>query len=197
MNDFLRSVKLTIRIPFSSTTLALLELNSKLKDVCAYWTSTFEWPIEIQIQHVQTTPLFLLISKSVFLSVDNTTNTLLQARELAVSPEFTYTVSIYPGGSDGKVSAYHAGDPSSIPESGRSPEEGNGNLLQCSCLDNPMDGGAWQATMGLQRVGHDWATLLVNLPIHRYRKRLILAAKCHQIYKIHPDNICPYISSVL
>ena len=40
-----------------------------------------------------------------------------------------------------------------------SPGEGNGNSLQCSCLENPMDGGAWGAEVhGLQRVGHNWAT---------------------------------------
>jgi len=42
-----------------------------------------------------------------------------------------------------KVSAYNAGDWSSIPELGKSPGEGNGNALQYSCLENPMDGGAW------------------------------------------------------
>ena len=47
-----------------------------------------------------------------------------------------------PGGSDGKVSACNAGDPGSIPGLGRSPGEGNGNPLQHSCLENPMDGGA-------------------------------------------------------
>ena len=52
-----------------------------------------------------------------------------------------------PGGSDGKVSAYNAGDPGSIPGSGRSPGERNGNPLQYSCLENPMDGGAWLATV--------------------------------------------------
>ena len=45
-------------------------------------------------------------------------------------------------GSDGKASACNAGDPGSIPGSGRSPGEGNGNPLQRSCLENPMDGGA-------------------------------------------------------
>ena len=50
--------------------------------------------------------------------------------------------SSFPGGSDGKVSACNAGDPGSIPGSGRSPGEGNGNPLQHSCLENPMDGGA-------------------------------------------------------
>ena len=49
----------------------------------------------------------------------------------------------YPGGSDSKVSAYNAGDRGLIPGSGRSPGEGNGNPFQYSCLENPMDGGAW------------------------------------------------------
>ena len=53
----------------------------------------------------------------------------------------------FPGGSDGKESAYNAGDPGSIPGSGRSPGEGSGNPLQYSCLGNPMDGGAWWATV--------------------------------------------------
>ena len=46
-------------------------------------------------------------------------------------------------GSDGKASACNAGDPGSIPGSGRSPGEGNGNPLQHSCLEYPIDGGAW------------------------------------------------------
>ena len=49
----------------------------------------------------------------------------------------------FPGGSDGKTSAYNAGDPGSIPGSGRSSGEGNGNPLQYSCLEYPMDGEAW------------------------------------------------------
>ena len=55
--------------------------------------------------------------------------------------------SDFPGGSDGKASAYNAGDPGSIPGLGRSPEEGNGHPLQYSCLGNPKDGGAWWATV--------------------------------------------------
>ena len=51
------------------------------------------------------------------------------------------------GGSDGKASAYDAGDPGSIPGWGRSPGEGNGNPLKYSRLENPMDGGAWWATV--------------------------------------------------
>ena len=56
----------------------------------------------------------------------------------------------FPGGSDGKESVCNAGDPGSIPESGRSPGKGNGNPLQYSCLENSMDRGVWWATV--QRV---------------------------------------------
>ena len=49
----------------------------------------------------------------------------------------------FPGGSDSKASVYKAGDPGSIPGSGRPPGEGNGNPLQYYCLENPTDRGAW------------------------------------------------------
>ena len=65
-----------------------------------------------------------------------------------VIPEAFYVSNTYlPGGSDGKVSAYNVGDPGSIPGSGRYPGEGNDNSLQSSCLENPMDVGAWLATV--------------------------------------------------
>ena len=54
--------------------------------------------------------------------------------------------SDFPGGSDGKASVYNAGDLGLISGSGRSAGEGNGNPLQYYCLENPMDGGVWQAT---------------------------------------------------
>ena len=60
----------------------------------------------------------------------------------------------FPGGSDGKLSAYNVGDPGSIPGLGRSPGEGNGNPLQYSCLENPMEGGAWWATV--HGVANSW-----------------------------------------
>ena len=58
-----------------------------------------------------------------------------------------YSDTGVPGGSDGKASACNEGDLDSIPGSGRSPEEGNGTPLQYSCLENPMDRGAWWATV--------------------------------------------------
>ena len=63
------------------------------------------------------------------------------------------------GGSDNKVSACNTGVLGSIPRSGRSPGEGNGNPLQYSCLENPMDTGAGRATVHeVARVGQDLAT---------------------------------------
>ena len=53
----------------------------------------------------------------------------------------------FPGGSVVDSPPANAGDMSSIPESGRSPGEGNGNPLQYSCLGNPMDREAWQVTI--------------------------------------------------
>ena len=53
----------------------------------------------------------------------------------------------FPGGSEVKASACSAGDLGLIPGLARSPEEGNGNPLQYSCLENPVDGGAWWATV--------------------------------------------------
>ena len=67
-----------------------------------------------------------------------------------------FLVLSFRGGSDDKESACNAGDLGLIPGSGRSPGEGNGNPLQCSCLENPMDGEAcWAMSMGSQRVRHD------------------------------------------
>ena len=65
------------------------------------------------------------------------------------------------GGSDGKASAYNAGTQNSIPGSGRSPGEGNGNPLQYSCLENLwMEEPGRLQSMGSQRVRHDWVTSL-------------------------------------
>ena len=63
----------------------------------------------------------------------------------------------FPGGSDAKASVYNVRDLGSTPGLGRFPGEGNGNPLQYSCLENPIDGGAWCRLlyMGSQRVGHN------------------------------------------
>ena len=65
----------------------------------------------------------------------------------------------FPRKSVGKESACNAGDPGLIPELGRSSGRGNGNPLCYSCLENPKDRGAWQATVHrVERVGHDLTT---------------------------------------
>ena len=67
------------------------------------------------------------------------------------------TLMGFPGGSDSKEPACNAGDPSLISGSGRSPGGGHGYPLQCSCLGNPMDRGAWQATV--QGLTESWTRL--------------------------------------
>ena len=66
-------------------------------------------------------------------------------------------LSTIPTGSDSKESACNGGDPGSIAGSGRSPGEGIGNPLQYSCLENPMDRGAWRATV--HGVSKSWTRL--------------------------------------
>ena len=90
-------------------------------------------------------------------------NTVSQVQSMAekeLTPLVTYTMTIFtvfykvfknlvpkpwdfPSGLFSKASAFNAGDPGLIPASGTSSEEGNGNPLQYSCLENPMDGGTW------------------------------------------------------
>ena len=69
----------------------------------------------------------------------------------------------FPGGSDGKASAYNVGDLGLIPGSGRSPGEGNGTPLQYSCLENPMDGGAWWATVHMVAKSQTWLSGFTSL----------------------------------
>ena len=85
----------------------------------------------------------------------------LISAEMIFSGQNTYDVVLglmwgFPDDSDGKESACNRGDPDSIPGSGRSPGEGNGNPLQYSCLENSKDGRAWQAAVhGSKRVRYD------------------------------------------
>ena len=60
---------------------------------------------------------------------------------------YFFSSTRFPGDSEGKASIYNAGDLVPLPGSGRSPGEGNDNPLQYSCLENPMNRGAWQATV--------------------------------------------------
>ena len=69
---------------------------------------------------------------------------------------FCLSLFVNPGSED-KASACNAGDPASIPGLGRSPGEGNGNLLQYPCLENPMEREAWRATV--HGVAKSWTRL--------------------------------------
>ena len=65
---------------------------------------------------------------------------------------YFYQAVGFPSSTDSKASACNAGDPGLIPGLGRSPEEGNGNLLQYACLENALDRGAWRGIV--HGVGH-------------------------------------------
>ena len=89
----------------------------------------------------------LLLGKKVMTNLDS----ILKGRDISLPTKIHLVKAMFlsschvlgfPGGSDSKASACNAGNPGSIPGSGRSPGEGNGNPLQHSCLENPMDGGA-------------------------------------------------------
>ena len=77
----------------------------------------------------------------------STMSAFLSAKELIPVSGYLYSDKFqgFLGGSDGKESACNAGDPNSIPGLGRSPGEGTGNRLQCSCLGYPVDRGVWQS----------------------------------------------------
>ena len=79
--------------------------------------------------------------------VETVTDFIFLGSKITVDNDFSHEIKRplvgFPGGSEVKASAWNAGDLGLIPGSGRSPGEGNGNPLQHSCLENPMEGGAW------------------------------------------------------
>ena len=92
----------------------------------------------------------------------------LQADSLPPEPQGKPLSMGFPDNSVGKESACNEEDPGLIPGSGRSAEEGNGNSLQYSCLENPTDRGAWQAAVhGVARVGHDLVSKPPPPPLKR------------------------------
>ena len=116
------------------------------------------WQIEKKWKHCQAGLIFLgskitvngdcsnQIKRCLLLGRITMTNldSILNSRAITLLTKFHIVEAMdIPGGSDGKAFAYHAGDPSLIPGSERSPGEGNGNSHQYCCLDNPMDGGVW------------------------------------------------------
>ena len=93
-------------------------------------------------------------------------------------------------GSDGKAYARNAGDRDSIPGSGRSPGEGNGNPLQYSCLENSMGGGAWWAIV--HGVAKSW-TQLSDFSLHnvRYKEKEKICVKRLGFQPLFKENKCP------
>ena len=85
---------------------------------------------------------------------------------------FNINIQAFPGGSEGKESAHNVGDQSSIPGLGRSPEEENGNPLQYSCLENPMDRGASWASVHRVAKSQTWLRDFTFTFFHEYTKSM-------------------------
>ena len=92
---------------------------------------------------------FKLLTLGQFVVQKHTTNTQGEVLLHCLLITIVLMLSGFSGGSDSTESACNARDPGSILASGRSPGEGHGNPLQHSCLENPMDTGAWRATVHL------------------------------------------------
>ena len=121
---------------------------------CPSWTwLTISFPMWEKLSAISSSDIFL----DPFSLSSSGTPVMWMLRCLMLSSDF-------PGGSDGKASAYNEGDPGSIPGSGRSPGEGNGNPLQYLAWKIPwMEESGGLQSMGSQRVGHDWVTSLRGL----------------------------------
>ena len=124
----------------SKKTFCSWQILSNALDWFFCWLDRHQGGGELKAKVVMFGPCHVLISLRFLLRCK---------RLLSLFPLFnTYSHAYrFPGGSEGKESACNAVNPGSIPGSGRSPGEGNGNPLQYSCLENPMDGGAWWATV--------------------------------------------------
>ena len=96
----------------------------------------------------------------------------------------------FPGGSDDKEPTWNAGDLSSIPGLGRFPGEGNGNPIQYSCLENPMDRGVWQATVHRFTKSQTRLSDLTLFQILKDDAVKVLHSICQQIWKTQqwPQN---------
>ena len=100
----------------------------------------------------------------------------------------------FPGGSDGKESACNARDLASIPGLGRSPGEGNGYPLQYSCLDNPMDRGAWRLTVHRVTKQLDMTERLTESVLTFYVLKMITKSiiKNKRVIPSDEDHSVPY-----
>ena len=95
----------------------------------------------------------------------------------------------FPGGSDGKESAFSAGDLGSILGSGRSPEEGKGYPLQYSCLENSTDRGAWQATVhGVLKSQTQLSILLKKIFFFNLRKNSLNSVVLYIFQKFYTHD---------
>ena len=134
LRNFVKELSMLILFTFSHSILS----SPPLADMCQCTETTLDKAISsFHIAQESIKKIFFVVFSLYLGTVKNK----IQLSKFWRSLRF---YSGFPGSSDSKASAYNVGDPGSIPGSGRSPGEGNGNPLQY-CLENPMDWGAWSA----------------------------------------------------
>ena len=95
----------------------------------------------------------------------------------------------------GKASVYNVGDPGSIPGLGRSPGEGNGNPLQYYCLENPMDRGAWKATVHGVAKSRTWLSdFTFTFTLVAFKQMLVLTLNFFQVQHCSVQSSCSVVS---
>ena len=126
-----------------------------LPEVVLYFRNSF---IEIQFSY-HTARLFKVYISCLYIQHAELYSITPQKNPIPFSTHSHPPMRGFPHSSVGRESACNAGDLASIPGLGRTPGEGNSNPLQYSCLENPMDRGAWQTTVhGVARVRHNLVT---------------------------------------
>ena len=124
---------------FRMNCLALLAVQGSIKSLLQHHSSKASILRHSAFFIIQLSPPYMTTGKTIALAK---WNFLDEVMSLLFNMQSRLVID-FPGGSDGKASAYTPGDLASIPGLGRSPGEGYGNPLQYSCLENPMDGRAW------------------------------------------------------
>ena len=120
------------------------DLRLRRNCCCLVAQSTLCNPMDCSVPGFLVLPYLLELLKLIAIELVVSSNHLILCHPILLLPSIFCS---FPGDPGGKESACNTGDPGSAPGLGRSPGEGNGNPLQYSCLENPMDRGAWRPTV--------------------------------------------------
>ena len=163
-----------------------------MKEICALKFTTALEKTSVSL----TTQIFAISSLSVqsqqnCCHITRIQQTVFGSDKRVNNQEVTQSLLGSPGDASCKESTYQAGDSGSISGSGRSPRVGNGNPLRYSCLENPMDRGAWQAIVHGQQSQTQWRA---HVRAHTHTRNYYLTLLPNMYYLFQSPN-CPYYLS--